>query len=239
MNDDRHEIEIEIEIKDELGAYLLGALSPEESERVEMLLETSPVAREALRYMRPAVELLAEAVPRREPLPGLRERILADVGADSAAPVGAAGHRRERKTSWFSLRGGFSFQPAVAMAAILIVAVVGVVGYEVGIGGGGNKRQTFTAPGQPQAQLKVDGDNGTLELTGLTKLIPGRDYQAWVQRDGMMVPASLFAVRKDGTATAAIPHQLKGADAVVVTSEPEGGSRVPTGPRITSVSLPK
>lgn len=230
MTDERHEIE------DELGAYLLGALSPEEAERVEDLLETSPSARETLRYMQPAVELLAEAVPRREPSPGLRERILAEVGVDTAEAAGTARVRGERKASWFSLRRGFSFQPAVAMAAVLIVAVVAVVGYEVGIGGGGDEH-TYTSSGQPQAELKVKGDNGTIELTGLTKLIPGRDYQAWVQRDGKMVPASLFAVRKDGTATAAIPHDLEGADAVVVTSEPEGGSQVPTGPRITSVSL--
>ena len=45
-------------------------------------------------------------------------------------------------------------------------------------------------------------------------------YQVWVQRDGAIEPSSLFVPRRDGTAEAAIPGSLDGADAVLVTREP-------------------
>lgn len=232
MTDERHELE------DEFGAYLLGALSPEEERRVEELLETSRSARDRVRYMQPAVELLGEAVERREPPPELRGRILTEIGVDDET-VAAPAERKPARRSWFSF-GSFSLQPAMGFAAILlvaVVAVVGVVGYEVGTGGDG---ETTTAPHQTPsgtASLKINGDDGTLQLTGLTTLPPDQDYQAWVQRDGKMLPSSLFAVRKNGTASAAIPHDLDGAERVVVTAEPRGGSRVPTLPILASVSL--
>jgi len=82
-----------------------------------------------------------------------------------------------------------------------------------------------------------DGDNGTLELTGLSQLPAGDVYQAWVQRGQRVLPSSLFAARADGTAIAAIPHDLDGADRVMVTREPRGGSRKPTGRPLVSVGL--
>lgn len=224
------------ELEDEMGAYLLGSLSTQEEQRVEKLLEESESAREHLVYMKPAVDLLGEAVERRTPPPALRHRILVETGI--AEPMEQATAKPSHR-SWFRL-SGFTLQPAMGLAAVLLVAVVGVVGYEVGTGGGAsNNPQVFVPPpGSPHSpQLNVIGDNGTLELSNLTTLPPNRDYQAWVQRDDTMYPSSLFAVRKNGTASAAIPHDLTDAQAVVVTTEPKGGSREPTGPVVASVVL--
>ena len=73
-------------------------------------------------------------------------------------------------------------------------------------------------------------------MTGLKQLPRDDVYQAWVQRDGRIEPSSLFDARRDGTASAAIPHQLDGADAVMVTREPRGGSKQPTSTPIVTVS---
>ena len=53
-------------------------------------------------------------------------------------------------------------------------------------------------------------------------------YEVWVERDGALEPSSLFVPRRDGSAEAAVPGSLDGADAVLVTREPRGGSREPT-----------
>lgn len=243
MNNDVNNIDDEHpKLEDELGAYLLGALDPAEERRVEELLASSESARDRLRYMQPAIELLGETVARHEPPPELRERILTQVGVDRERVPAVSPSRRR---PWSSFRG-FSLQPAFGMAALALVAIaVGVAGYEVGMGGDDSKPRgdgSRTFPGRPQpgtvtAKLERKGDTGTLQLTGLKPLSPYRDYQAWVQHDGVIEPASLFAAREDGTASAAIPQDINGAQAVVVTVEPRGGSRTPTGPILTRVPL--
>ena len=79
-----------------------------------------------------------------------------------------------------------------------------------------------------QATLERSGDSGTLELTGLRQLPSSEVYQAWVQRDGRMEPSSLFAPRRNGTASAAIPRHLDGAARVLVTVEPAAAAWQPT-----------
>ncbi len=224
-------------LEDELGAYLLGSLSPEEEERVEELLQASESARERLRWMQPAVGLLGETVERREPPAALRARILDDIGADVPAPAAreAAGSRPERR-GWFRL-GGLTLRPAAGFAVILaalLVAGIGFAGYEIGTGGSDGGSRTYASG---NAQLSVDGDHGNLELTHVAGVPSDRSYQAWVQQGDEMIPSSLFGPFKNGTATAAIPHHLDGAEAVVVTVEPKGGSRAPTGPVVASVKL--
>jgi Anti-sigma-K factor rskA len=53
-------------------------------------------------------------------------------------------------------------------------------------------------------------------------------YEVWVERDGALEPSSLFVPRRDGSAEAAVSASLDGAEAVLVTREPRGGSRQPT-----------
>jgi hypothetical protein len=62
-------------------------------------------------------------------------------------------------------------------------------------------------------------------------------YEVWVQRDGRLEPSSLFVPRRNHSADAAVPGQLNGADAVLVTKEPRGGSRRPTSAPLLSVQL--
>ena len=88
------------------------------------------------------------------------------------------------------------------------------------------------------ATLEKSGDSGTLMLTGLEEARRGRVYEAWVQKGGRTEPSSLFDARRDGTASTAIPHQLNGADTVMVTVEPRGGSKHPSSSPIVSVALP-
>jgi anti-sigma-K factor RskA len=217
--------------QDELAAYVLGSLDPAESEEMERHLESCAECRERLLWLRPAAELLPESVESREPPPQLRERLMAEVRADAARrrEVASGGGRRPR--GWLS-------RPAIAIATVALLAA-GVAGYELGTGGGGGTT-TITGPEAKSgalASLERNGDSGTLQVSGLSQLPASEVYQAWVQRGGRMEPSSLFAARMDGTATAAIPRHLDGAQAVAVTVEPRGGSRRPTSPPLVSVPL--
>jgi anti-sigma-K factor RskA len=217
--------------RDDLAAYMLGALDRREREELESHLETCEECSERLRWLGPAAELLSESVERRDPPPALRERIMAEVRAE-AEPREAAPPAPQPRRSWRN----FLLRPAIAVAGAALLAA-GAAGYLVGGEGGGDTTVGPQTSGGITASLIRDGDSGTLELTGLSQLPAGAVYQAWVQQGKRVIPSSLFAARADGSATAAIPRDLDGAERVMVTREPRGGSRRPTGPPLVSVGL--
>jgi anti-sigma-K factor RskA len=212
---------------EELAAYALGSLEPGEAAEMERHLETCDECRTQLVWLSPAIELLPESVPRLEPPPELRRRILAEVNEGA-----------ERSTAGARNRGrfrGFVMRPAVGLAVLALI-IAGVAGY--GLRSGGDGAQTFhDQSGAVTASLQRKGDSGTLELTGLSQLPSDEVYQAWVQKEGVMRPASVFAARSNGTASAAIPDKLNGAQSVAVTVEPRGGSQKPTSPPLVNVPL--
>ena len=88
------------------------------------------------------------------------------------------------------------------------------------------------------AVMVASGGTGTLKMTGLQS--PGEDrvYQAWIQRGQSVVPTdSLFVPDRDGTATASIPD-MSGVSAVLVSTEPSGGSPQPTTAPVITVPIP-
>ena len=127
----------------------------------------------------------------------------------------------------------------MALTGVALIAA-GAGGYALRDGGEEPGTTTTASVGQGgaiHATLERSGDSGTLELTGLRPLPRSRVYQAWVQRDHRIEPSSLFAARRNGSASTAIPHQLNGADMVMVTAEPRGGSDQPSTSPIVSVAL--
>jgi hypothetical protein len=77
----------------------------------------------------------------------------------------------------------------------------------------------------------------TLRVQRLPKLPPNQVYETWLERDGELEPGSVFVLRRDGSADAAIPGPLEGASAVLVTREPRGGSQSPTSPPLLEATL--
>jgi anti-sigma-K factor RskA len=219
--------------RDEIAAYLLGSLRTEEAAELERHLDSCPECREWLEWLRPAAELVPEAVPRVEPPAELRERVLAEVQEEERRSAAAPTRRRDR------LRAGL-LRPATGLAGAAVIAA-GIAGYAIGTGGGDEQQQTI--PGPPQggviANIERSGEGGVLRLAGLSKLGRGEQYQAWVQRDGRMEPSSLFDARPNGSASAPIPQDLEGADAVLVTIEPRGGSGEPSSAPLVRLPLPE
>jgi anti-sigma-K factor RskA len=223
----------------DLAAYSLGSLEAEENDAMEGHLQDCQRCRDELRWLQPAIDLLPESVPQIEPPPGLRARLMAEVRSDAAEVPAPAERGRERSAPRLSFAGirRFFLRPAVALTCVALLGAA-VAGY--GLGGGGEESRTTTTvakSGGVQATLERSGDSGTLELAGLRQAPPGRVYQAWVQKGNRIEPSSLFDVRRDGSADTAMPHQLDGADMVMVSLEPQGGSRQPTSAPIITVSL--
>ena len=213
----------------ELAAHMLGSLESDEREAVERHLEDCERCREEVRWLQPAIDLLPESVAQIEPPAQLRERLLAEVQSESAPAKPAPSPERGGLRRFF-------LRPAVALAGVALIAAA-VAGYALN-GGGEEKTTTVVASSaRVDAKLERSGDSGTLQLTGLRQAPSSHVYQAWVQRGGGIHPSSLFDARKNGRATVALPNQLAGARAVMVTVEPRGGSRQPTGSPLINLKL--
>jgi anti-sigma-K factor RskA len=220
--------------RDELAAYLLGALEPGEAAELERHLAGCEECRTELEWLRPAVQLLPESVQRIEAPPQLRGRLMEQVRAEAegAAPVP---HRARR---WNI--GGWSLRPVAGLAALVLV-VAAVAAYAIGSGDSGGANTTTVVAGHSPgvvAEVVRDGGSGTLHLTNLHQLPSDKVLQAWVERDGQVVSAkTLFVPNQDGTASATI-DDMEGVKTVMVTAEPRGGSVQPTSAPIVSVSIP-
>ncbi len=221
--------------RDDLAAYLLGALEPGEAAALERHLAGCEECRTELEWLRPAVQLLPESVERVEPAPRLRqnlmEQVRAEAGSASAAP--------SRARRWGI--NGWSLRPLAGLTAVVLV-VAAVAAYAIGTNdsGGGGKTLTVTtghAPGVT-AEMVSQGESGTLHLANLHQLPPDKVLQAWVEREGRVESAkTLFVPNQDGTASATI-DDMDGVTTVMVTAEPRGGSVQPTSAPLVSVSVP-
>ena len=124
----------------------------------------------------------------------------------------------------------------LALALTVALAVVLVTG--TGSSGGSRLiHAQVSAPGARAAVL-VSGSHAQLTLTNMPQSGPGRVYELWIERTGPPAPtATLFTVTSSGSARVGIPGSITGVNEVLVTSEPLGGSQVPTRAPIITAKL--
>ena len=229
--------------RDEIGAYLLGALTDLERQAFEHHMETCALCRDEVEQLRPAAESLPRSVEQVEPPRSLRTSLMDVVAKEARERPGAPAPRR----SWRErlLPSGGLFRPALVGAALAIGLLAGIGVSQLG-GGADEQVRTLAATVDDQrlptasgnVKLEGDGENGAiLRLQGMPSLGGERVYQAWVQRDGTFVPQPTFEVGSDGGGAVALPDDLSGAEAVLVTREPRGGSRAPTEQPLLNVTL--
>ena len=235
---------------DDLAAYMLGALEPEETAELERHAEGCERCREQLRWLAPAVQALPDSIKRLQPPRELRARILAEVRSDAAAAARSSSARPGstaallgRLSAWLrgaGLRSG-GRRPAVGLAAVALI-VAAIAGYAIGSGGSGDGTSTSTvAVGHPpglSARVIREGDRGTLHLADVKKLPENRVLEAWVRRDGEVEPVrKLFVPDRRGSASTTL-GDMRDVDLVMVTTEPAGGSESPTSSPIVTVPIP-
>jgi anti-sigma-K factor RskA len=222
--------------EEELAAYLLDALGEDEARAFHAHLVNCSRCRSEERWLRGALEVLPSSVEQLEPPPELRQRLMdvvrSEAADESPRPVRARRRTRARFTRFL--------RPAAALAGAAVVAA-GVAGYLIR---GGEGTKTTTVPvastlARAGGAVVRSGKSAVLQVHGLPLQRPGHVYEVWLKRKGnaTVEPSTLFVVRRDGRGSAAIPGVTGDVQQLLVTLEPNGGSKKPTTKPLLKATL--
>jgi hypothetical protein len=136
-----------------------------------------------------------------------------------------------------------SFRPQIAMAAAILLALGVLLGTQL-TGGDGHRVVTGVVDRSrvPEATATLtlpDDKNGPAQLrvTGMPAPKPGQVYEIWLKRGDQLQPAALFNTDQTGSGAGAIPDDLEGVSAVLVTREATGGAKMPSEAPIISARI--
>ena len=110
-------------------------------------------------------------------------------------------------------------------------------------GAGTGSGSTRVIPAQVRASgasaaLHLSDGHAVLHVNGMPQAAPSSVYEVWVQRGGAPQPTdALFTVSRSGQADVDVPGAIAGVRRVLVTSEPLGGTSVPTTRPVIIASL--
>jgi anti-sigma-K factor RskA len=239
-----------------LGAHALDALPDDEA--AEMRAHLSACAEHAakVRDLRAVASSLAETVEPLEPPAGLRGRVAAAVSGqltvDSGqisrgAPV-ALSRERERERGG-AARGRMQWRPISyawgAIAAVLVIAVAGLLAWNVSLRSGGGTPDVLAV--KPLLQdtgatagyvVLLEDDRAAVVGEALPRLDAGKVYQLWsLSPEGEATSLGLMRYDDAGTPVADLSFDLDGSSAVAITVEPAGGSPQPTSAPVVSARL--
>ncbi|HEX5224942.1 MAG TPA: anti-sigma factor [Solirubrobacteraceae bacterium] len=234
--------------------YVLGALSESEHHAFLAHLQTCAVCREEVAALQVVADALPLAAPQLLAPPALKDRVMAQVaaepraldpelqpaaereavlraGAEPAAGAGAAA-TAEPAAPTRATRGRFAWRPMFAPVGLAAAALIAVLVIVLAGSGGGSRTRLVRAQVVPRGAsglVSVTGDHAQLTLTHMPATERGRVYELWIKREGAPAPTdALFTVSRTGAATVGVPGSVKGVRALLVTSEPLGGSPAPT-----------
>jgi anti-sigma factor RsiW len=226
--------------REEVGAYLLGALTDLERQAFEQHLATCAECRTEVDRLRPAADVLPRSVEQVEPPPGLKASLMKVVEGEARERSGAP----PRRSLWERLlpRGGL-FRPALAAGAALAVGLLAGIGIAQ-LGGGDERTVAAMVTGAEaqgaRAELQIDDGDGTLTANGLREPPDGGVYKVWVLRRGERAPRpdAVFLPDDSGRADVPVQGKLQDGDQVLVTPERDAQVRAPEGTPFISVSVP-
>jgi anti-sigma factor RsiW len=219
--------------RDDVGAFLLGALEPAEQAEFERHLAGCLECRAEVEELRVAADALPRSVDPFPAPPSLKRSLMAAVKED-ARPA------RQPLLSRLGLDRLFRPQLALAGAAALLVVAV-LVGTQ--LGGSDNGRRVVTAAVDrarlPDATATVSLSHGAgqLRVTGMPRPRPGQVYEIWLKRGSQVQPGPLFNTDSSGDGAGAIPNDLQGVDAILVTREKTGGAKKPSEAPVISAPI--
>lgn len=235
--------------REEIGAYLLGALTDLERQAFENHLAGCTECRDEIEQLRPAAAALPRSVEQVEPPASLKSSLMETVEREAREAAAGEGEEtwtvppaRHRPSLRERLRLP-SLRPAIVAAALALGLVAGFGVAQLG-GDDGSRTVVATVDqdripqGTGNLQLEEEGEDGAiLRVNGMPDLQGRQVYQAWVQRGGMIIPQPTFEVGPNGSGAVAVPEDLSDAQAVLVTREQRGGATAPSEQPILSVPL--
>jgi anti-sigma-K factor RskA len=216
----------------DVAAYALGALEPAEAQAFVRHLDGCPECRRELDAFAAVVADLGSCAPRIPVPSGLRNRVLEAVAAEPVADrrggeSDAADRARARhERAWWGIPRGLV---VLGSAAALVVAAIVVAA--IALTSGPSTRVIHAQViGPGRAVLRVSDGHGELIVDRLAPPPSGKIYQVWLKRAhrAPTPTTALFGVTRQGQARVNVPGSLRGVSRVMVTPEPNGGSRAPT-----------
>jgi anti-sigma-K factor RskA len=230
--------------QEDVGVYLLGAMSDAEAQAFERHMAHCPSCRDEIERLRPAADALPRAVEQLAPPPTLKASLMEVVEREAEGRADEpARPARPRRSLAERLRALPGLRPVLVAGALALGVAAG---FGVARLSQEDESRTVVATVDerriPEAsarlQLQGGGDDGAiLRVQGMPTLKPNRVYQAWVLRDGTIVPQPTFEVSDNGGGAVAIPEDLSDAEQVLVTREQRGGARAPSEEPILAVRL--
>ncbi|MFI6502915.1 anti-sigma factor domain-containing protein [Nonomuraea typhae] len=224
------------------GAYALDALPLEERREFERhMRQCRECAAEVSAFLETTARMAAAVA--QPPPPGLKQRVLAEIGQvrQLRPPVAAA-----RARWWRRLSGPVLLAAACALAAAVLGTLLVRTGGELADSGQRSRdmaavlaapdaRLTSARVGRADARLVYSPSRGQVVLASanLPVLPRSRDYQVWLIGPGGIRSAGIM-----GEDSYVLAGAVRPADRVGLTVEPAGGSRQPTTRPLAVLPLP-
>jgi anti-sigma-K factor RskA len=230
--------------QEDVGVYLLGAMTEAEAQDFERHMTRCASCRDEVERLRPAADALPRAVEQLAPPPTLKASLMEVVEREAEGRADESPRpARPRQSLAQRLRAFPGLRPVLVAGALALGVAAG---FGVARLSEQDESRTVVATVDerriPEAsarlQLQGEGEGGAiLRVQGMPTLDPNRVYQAWVLRDGTIVPQPTFEVGDNGGGAVAIPEDLSDAEQVLVTREQRGGARAPSEEPILAVRL--
>ena len=241
------------EYEDLLGAYVLGALSLEEHQRVESHLKSCKRCQDNVASYQLVVEGLLHAANPKRPPKSLRNQLHRQIGQPIETPRWRRAVQRVPATA-FGLALGLIILASINIGILLQAQRL----LDRGQDAAAQQRAGQTAmaiasyPSSQVASIEEDGLRGTfvydpdlplgvMYVWGLQPPSEDQAYQAWlVDAQGQRLSGGLLTFSEDpgfGWLLIEAPTPMSEFISLGVTLEPAGGSPAPTGPRILGTDL--
>lgn len=229
-----------------VAPYVLGALTEREHEDFARHMESCAVCREEVAALELVAATLPAAAPHMRAPAELKQRVMSSVREDAHRRRAQDASRRTGRDATRARRSAglawLRWQPNLVAGALAAAAIVlAVIAFAPAGGGGATHvyRAAVLAHGA-SASLSVSDGHAQLNIADMPQASAGHVYEMWIKRSagGRPLPTdALFTVDADGAASVGVPGSVSGVREVMVTSEPLGGSRVPTLPALIVARL--
>jgi anti-sigma-K factor RskA len=214
-----------VEHVDELIAgHALHALDDADQRLVDAHLAICERCRAQLREMEGVATALAHAAPAAEPPPGLRTRLLEEIGPTVVSSAPQPEQRAARRSWW----PRFSLVAVPALAAAVIALGIWNVSLRNDQAPGIHSVATVDNVGSV-----VSYGSGQATLVGNLKPAPqGHIYEAWVIPSGQNVPQAAGTFAGGSGISFTLTRHAAPGDTIVITLETGSGGASPKGPAV-------
>jgi anti-sigma-K factor RskA len=239
--------ELENHVLDLLPAYVLDALTEEETGQVAEHLVTCHTCQAELARLQQVADDLPLALTQTDPPARVKLSLMTAIHSRQLGAAPSTG-----PAFWQKLVGFFRMPlPAIGVALIVVLALGNIFLFrQLNLANqpSSNSMQVIAlanTQNAPNAEgtliINQRGDYGTLVVDKLAQLDPSQQYQIWLLIDGQRTSGGIFSVNNDGYASLEImaPLPLAQYDSVGITIEPSGGSPAPTGAKVLGGAIPQ